>query len=328
MNATTQNPIAAAAEGQEILVLDGGLATALEARGFDLDDELWSARVLLEAPDAIRQVHLDFLAAGADCITTASYQASLSGFRKRGLSDADGAELLRLSVRLAIEARDEFWSEAANRRDRRRPLVAASIGPYGAYLADGSEYTGRYGIGDDALYGFHRDRWRILAGSEADLLACETIPSGQEAAVLQRLLRETAGRWAWLSFSCRDGAHLCDGSRLVEVARKCDAEPAVAAVGINCTSPGFIAPLIAEARRGTGKPIIVYPNSGERYDLVGKRWIGGAAELDWGEASLEWARLGAAAIGGCCRVGPREIARIRRRCQRRQNPGRNSITTV
>ena len=307
------NPIAEFVQRQGIMVLDGGLATTLEARGYDLNDELWSARVLLEAPDAIRQVNLDFLAAGADCIATATYQASLPGFRKRGLSDSDGAELLRESVRIAVGARDAFWSEPHNREGRHRPLVAASVGPYGAFLADGSEYTGAYGIDDAELYAFHHDRWHILADSEADLLACETIPSEREARVLLQLLRETPGRWAWLSFSCCDDAHLCDGSRLADVARACDSEVGVAAVGINCTAPELVSHLIIEARGATEKPIIVYPNSGEQYNVVRRAWEGAPAPVDWAEASVEWSRLGAAGIGGCCRVGPDDIAEIRRR---------------
>ncbi|NIM49271.1 MAG: homocysteine S-methyltransferase [Gemmatimonadales bacterium] len=294
------------------MVLDGGLATALEARGFDLDDELWSAKILLDAPDAIRAVHLDFLAAGADCIATSTYQATLPGFHKRGLSDVEGVELFRLSVRLAVEARDAFWSEPGNRQGRLRPLVAASVGPYGAFLADGSEYTGRYGIGDGELHAFHRHRWHVLADSQADLLACETIPSRREAGVLLELLRETPGRWAWMSFSCRDGAHLSDGGPIIDVARACDAAPGVAAVGVNCTAPQFISSLIAEVRRGTEKPIIVYPNSGERYDAVHKSWVATQAVIDWEVATVEWYRLGAAAIGGCCRVGPEVISAMRR----------------
>ena len=294
------------------MVLDGGLATALEARGFDLDDELWSAKILLEAPEAIRQVHLDFLAAGADCITTSSYQASRAGFHKRGLSDERGVELLLDSVRLAIDARATFWSESANRRDRLRPLVAASIGPYGAFRADGSEYTGDYGVDDADLYEFHQSRWHVLVESEADLLACETIPSKQEAGVLLQLVRETPGRWAWLSFSCGDGAHLWDGSRLADVVRLCDAEPRVAAIGINCTSPELIPPLITEARRVTDKPLIVYPNAGGQYNVASRTWGAAQARVDWAKASSEWARLGAVAIGGCCRVGPEAIAEMRR----------------
>jgi homocysteine S-methyltransferase len=228
------------------------------------------------------------------------------------LSDARAIELLRDSVRLAVEARDEFWGEPGNRQDRLRPLVAASVGPYGAFLANGSEYTGDYGIDDVKLHAFHRSRWQILADSRADLLACETIPSGREASVLLRLLRETPDRWAWLSFSCGDGAHLWDGSRLADAARACDAEPQVAAIGINCTSPEFISSLVSEARKATRKPVIVYPNSGEEYNVAQRTWVGGPLGVDWAKATAEWARLGVAGIGGCCRVGPEHVAEIRR----------------
>ena len=309
----SENPISVFLERQGVFILDGGLATALESRGHDLNDELWSAKVLLEAPDVIKQVNLDFLAAGADCIATATYQASLPGLKKRGLSDAEALEGIRQAVRLTVEVRDACWSEPSHREGRLRPLVAASVGPYGAFLADGSEYTGDYAIDDEELYEFHRTRWHLLAESDADLMACETIPSQREADVLLRLLRETPARWAWLSFSCRDASHLSDGSRLVDVARACDAELGVAAVGINCTSPELISDLIAEARKGTAKPIFVYPNSGETYDAASKTWSAGPLALDWGSVAAEWAGLGAAGIGGCCRVGAAVIVEIRRR---------------
>ena len=311
-----KNPIAEYVQRQGVMVLDGGLATTLEARGHDLNDELWSAKVLLESPEAIRDVSMEFLAAGADCIATVTYQASLAGFEKRGLSEREGAELLRESVRIAVEARDAFWNEPHNREGRRRPLVAASIGPYGAFLADGSEYTGDYGIDEDQLYAFHYQRWHILAESDADLMACETIPSGPETSVLLRLLRETPDRWAWLSFSCGDESHLCDGSALMDIVRLCDAEERVAAIGMNCMAPESVTQMILVARSATEKPIIVYPNSGERYNVDGRVWEGAPDRIEWAEAAVEWSRLGAAAIGGCCRVGPNDIAEIRRRLVR------------
>jgi len=314
MKPINQNPILRILEQQNIVVLDGGMATALEARGCDLLDDLWSAKVLLEAPDLIREVHLDYLLAGADCITTSSYQATLPGFRNRGLDEDAGRDLLGLSLTLALEAREMFLRGGFNRKGRPEPLVAASIGPYGAFLADGSEYTGRYGISDSELYEFHRGRWQVLAEGGADLMACETIPTQREAETLLGLLAETPNRWAWISFSCRDGRHLCDGGLLRDAARACNAEPRVAAVGINCTAPEFIAPLIDEARKGTDKPVLVYPNSGEGYDAEEKRWHSAPSSTPWGKAAGDWVRRGAAGVGGCCRVGPAMIAEIRRHC--------------
>ena len=157
--------------------MDGGLATQLEALGCDLSDDLWSARLLLEAPDLIRQVHFDYFQAGADCGITASYQATIPGFMKRGMSKNEAVTLLQLSTQLAINARDQFWHDGGDQGGRLRPIVAASVGPYGAYLADGSEYNGRYDLDEDSLFTFHQQRWHILAQSGADILACETIPS-------------------------------------------------------------------------------------------------------------------------------------------------------
>lgn len=305
------NPITPFLEQQGVLIVDGGLATELEARGYDLGDELWSARLLLEAPEAIQQVHYDYYAAGADCAIAASYQATIPGFMKRGLAEDEAIDLLRLSVRLAIEARDTFWAEGSNQRGRRRPLVAASIGPYGAALADGSEYTGRYDLDEAGLYRFHRRRWHVLADSGADLLACETIPSLLEARVLRRLLAETPDQWAWVSFSCRDERHLNDGAPLAEATAAVADAPQVAAVGVNCTPPQYIPALITEARRVTDKPIIVYPNSGEQYDAIHRRWLGLTETADFAQASRAWRAAGASLIGGCCRTGPAHIRRIR-----------------
>ena len=308
---TDQNPLAPFLVGGAPLILDGGLATELEARGYDLDDDLWSARLLLDEPDAIRALHADYLAAGSDCIISASYQGTIPGFMKRGLSEAAAEDLLRLSVDLALEARDAFWSKPAHRQGRTRPLVAASVGPYGAALADGSEYTGDYDLDEEALLNFHRRRWQILAGTAADLLACETIPSRPESRALARLLAQTPGRYAWFSFSCRDERHISDGSLLAECLEPLAEMERVAAVGINCTAPRFMPSLIAEARSVTGKPIIVYPNSGEQYDAAQKQWLGVSDAADFAAASREWRHAGASIVGGCCRTGPEHIRSIR-----------------
>jgi homocysteine S-methyltransferase len=228
------------------------------------------------------------------------------------LSEKAGRDLLSLSVRLALEARDEFWREESNRMGRIEPLVAASIGPYGAYLADGSEYTGRYDIPDSELLEFHRERWDVLANRGADLMACETLPAQREAEVLLRLLAETPGQWAWMSFSCRDGKHLSDGGLLRDAVRACSSHDRVAAVGINRTAPEFVASLVEEARRGTDRPIIVYPNSGEVYDPVSKRWHSPPTLTPWEEAPEVWIQKGACGVGGCCRVGPGGVTTIRR----------------
>jgi homocysteine S-methyltransferase len=311
--ALKNNPLLAYVDDQPALVLDAGLATALEDQGHRLDDDLWSARMLVDEPDAISRAHTEFLVAGADCITTASYQASSAGFAKAGLTDADSERLLRRSAELALEARDAFWNGTTQRHQRLRPLVAASIGPYGAYLADGSEYTGDYGVSDKELLDFHRWRWDILNDTPVDLFACETIPSRQEAQILLRLLARTGDRWAWMSFSCRDDAHLCDGSLICDVARECGTVPEVAAVGVNCCRPEFVSGLIHQIRRACDKPIIVYPNSGETYSAASKDWRPAAASFDLNSAAVDWLACGAIGIGGCCRVHSADIAGLRDR---------------
>ena len=297
---------------QGYVLLDGGLATALEEGGQDLNDPLWSARVLLEAPGALTAVHRAYLEAGADCIATATYQATFQGFRARGLDDGQAEEAFHLAVRLAVDARDAFWSDPGKRRGRLRPLVAASIGPYGAYLADGSEYRGDYGLGEEELTDFHRRRWHLLARTAADVLACETVPSALEARVLVHLLDETPDAWAWISFQCRDEAHLADGTPLGDAVAACLEHPRVVAAGVNCVPPQRVPALLAAAGRGKGRSLVAYPNSGERYDAVTKTWRPGSDPVDLAAEAPGWRRLGAAVVGGCCRTTPATIASMRR----------------
>ena len=308
----SSSPFAPFLDGQGFVLLDGGLATALEARGHDLRDPLWSARVLLEAPEDVRRAHLDYLGAGADCIATVTYQATFEGLRARGLDEARAAAAFDLAVRLAVEARDAFWAEPSHRGARLCPLVAASLGPYGAYLANGAEYTGEYDLDEDALVAWHRRRWHLLAASGADLLGCETIPSFPEARALVRLLAETPGRWGWISFQCRDGERLADGTPIEEAAAHCGRAPGVAAVGVNCVPPGRVSSLLERARRGTGGVLAAYPNSGERYDPSAKGWASGGDEDDLVAWAPRWLTQGAVVLGGCCRTGPDTIARMRR----------------
>lgn len=301
-------------------MLDGGLSTELETEGLALDDPLWTARVLLDRPDAIRRAHRRFLEAGAEVVTAATYQASFPGFAAAGLTEAEAERALRQGVRLAVEARDGFVAAHESAVGRRRPLAAVSIGPYGAFPADGSEYRGDYGVSDAALARFHRRRLFVLADEArragAELLAVETIPSAPEAFVLADLLAEVAGAanaapTAWMSFSCRDGARLGDGSPVAATVHAVAARAPLAAVGVNCTAPEHVSPLIREIRSATDLPVIAYPNGGGRWDATTKTWAPGAPD-DLPSLAPEWRALGAAAIGGCCQVDAAGLHRIRR----------------
>ena len=234
----SENPFAPHLERFGFVVLDGGLATALEREGHDLRDELWSARLLLDDPAAIEEVHGAYLRAGADCITTGAYQATVSGLEGRGVSRADAVAALRRSTELAVSAvRAMRPTDGRGEAGALTPLVAASVGPYGAWLADGSEYDGRYGRSVDELADFHRERFAVLASSGADVLACETIPSATETEALLDLLGETPNCWAWFAFTCADDRMIRDGTPIEDVIDACAERERVAAVGLNCTEP-------------------------------------------------------------------------------------------
>jgi homocysteine S-methyltransferase len=288
------------------MVLDGGLATELERRGCDLSGSLWSARALIDFPDVIEAVHLDYLSAGADCIVTASYQVSFEGFAAAGFSTGDTVTALEKSVTVAESARARFCKAST-----RRPWIAASVGPYGAMLHDGSEYHGKYGCSFSELVAFHRSRLRVLATTNADLLACETIPSLDEAMALVEALREFPQLKVWISFTCRDGFDTAHGERLSECAQALDREPQVVALGVNCTPPHYISSLIREARQSTRKPLVIYPNSGKTWNAVERRWMGNSEFCDFGVMAREWYSEGANWIGGCCGTEPADIRRIR-----------------
>lgn len=278
-----------------VLISDGGLATELEARGHDLSDELWSARLLAEAPDEILAVHEAFLRAGAQFATTASYQASFEGFARRGIDRADAERLMRRSVELAKSARDVSSPGA---------WVAASVGPYGAMLAHGEEYVGRYGLSVAELMAWHRPRLEVLIDAGPDVLALETIPDSDEAQALVALIRELQAP-AWLSYTI-DADRTRAGQPLEEVFAVAAGVPEIVAVGVNCCAPADVLGAVTTARRVTGKPVIVYPNSGEVWDGENRTWAG-TPGLDAGLVS-DWVGAGARIIGGCCRVRPDDIA--------------------
>jgi homocysteine S-methyltransferase len=304
------NPIASILDHYSALVIDGALATELERRGYNLKDDLWSAKILLEKPEAIWQVHYDYFKAGADCAITASYQATVEGFTKRGLNEDEAIALIQKSVRLASEARDDFWAEESNRSGRFKPFVAASVGPYGAFLADGSEYRGNYGLSEKELMEFHRPRMKMLIEAGAEMLACETIPCLIEAQALAKLLAEFPRATAWFSFSARDEKHISEGQPFSDCVGLLAEHPQIAAIGINCTSPRYIPSLMREAKKRTNKPLLTYPNSGETYDAVTNDWDGNPICESFGEEARKWYDAGARLIGGCCRSTPEDIGAI------------------
>ncbi len=298
----------------EAVVIDGGLATELEARGHDLADRLWSARVLVEDPAAIEAVHAAYFAAGARVATTASYQATIEGFARAGIARDDGLALIRRSAEVARRARDRAEARARAAGDERPRYVAGSVGPYGAMLADGSEYTGAYALDVAALADFHRPRVEALVAAGVDLLAVETIPTATEATAIARLLAEHPGVPAWISFQCQDGARTARGEPIGEaigaVAEAAAGGAPIVAVGVNCTAPGDMPALLEAARAATTLPLVAYPNRGRGWDAESRRWLDPTGPGFDPATTAGWTALGATWLGGCCGVGPADIAAL------------------
>ncbi len=255
--------------------------------------------MLLDDPAALRALHRAYLDAGAGCITTASYQASFAGLRANGLDNVQVEKVFRRAVEIAREACDDFLH--AGRGGGPAPLVAASVGPYGAYLADGSEYRGNYGLGEAELREFHQPRLVLLDAAGADLIACETMPDLQELGVIRDLL-DTVETPAWVSFCCRDEKFLHDGNRVEAAAEMFADGPQPFAIGVNCCAPSLVTGLITRLRAAApGRLIVVYPNAGRQYD---------AGTDAWPRLAGDWYRAGARLIGGCCHVGPETIQEL------------------
>lgn len=292
----------------DLLLLDGGLATELERRGKTLHPTLWSAECLSSEPDLIAEVHLDYLRAGANIITTATYQATVAGFEEAGFQSQLARDLIRSAMRIAEDAREAFREEQP--QDSDRPIfVAASIGSYGAFTANGAEYTGDLGASRKQLHDHHMPRWEEIRSGDADIIAFETIPSIEELEVLMDLLGDAPDQEAWVALSCPDGEHLADGSHLSRVMEVILSRPSVLAVGVNCCSPVKVPGLLRKLGDLTSRPLLAYPNSGEGWDADRREWSAGT--LYNPPDAVSWRDLGCGIIGGCCRTSPSDINNLR-----------------
>lgn len=299
---------------QKTIILDGALGTEMEYRGHDISSDLWSAQYLLHQPEVIQEIHEAYVLAGSDVITTASYQATIPGLVRAGLSETEAIKVIASTVTLAQAAIASAWErlDENERQGRPYPLVAASVGPYAAYLADGSEYTGIYQVTAEELKDFHRPRIETLIEAGADFLALETIPNFLEVEVLVDLLTEEfPGVEAYMSFTSQDGEHLSDGTPIELAAERCQAEDTILALGLNCTAPHHIQGLLKKLVAVTDKPLLTYPNSGEIYDGQTKTWHQDPDhDHTLAENSLIWQGYGVRLFGGCCRTRPSDIAEL------------------
>ena len=289
------------------------MGTELDARGVDTRNALWSALALTAAPDVVREVHADYLGAGARVITTNTYQATLPALIRSGEDVAGAREVIAAGVRLAKEAAHRFETE----HPEEPVLVAGGLGPYGAYLADGSEYTGAYDIDIPEDPGFrevHLPRIEVLVGEGVDLFALETLPRLDEARALASMVTALAPQaQCWVSFQVRpDGSTLADGTPLAEAAAWAAQEEIVVAVGINCVAPGVVARALPVLRAATGKPLVAYPNAGDLYDPATKTWQSTGDGAGIPELACSWIDAGVRLVGGCCRTRPAQIRQLAR----------------
>ena len=300
---------------KQILVLHGPLGTELEAMGYDVSGKLWSAKYLLEKPEVIQELHEIYLNNGSNILTTSTYQATIPGLEAAGLNPEQAADIICLTVQLAHQARDNYWQNLSDEQKTQTiyPLISGDVGPYAAYLADGSEYNGQYGkVSLQELKDFHRPRIQLFLEQEVDMLALETIPNRLEVQALTELLSEEFPQVeAYMSFTAQETGKITDGTSLTDVITLVEDCTSILAVGFNCTQPRLYYELLQELRTLTTKPLFTYPNSGETYDGATQTLhYSHEGEGSLVEQSLNWIHLGAQIVGGCCRTRPAEIAAL------------------
>lgn len=302
------NPIAELLKHKKYIIIDGALASELQRRGCDLNDSLWSAKVLIEQPELIEQVHYDYFKAGADCAITASYQATPLGFTQKGIDVAESISLIKKSVELAQQAKQRYLAETDQNKTL---LIAGSVGPYGAYLANGSEYTGDYQLTESQFINFHTVRIQALIDADIDILACETMPSYAEIKALTKLIQQTPQMTCWFSLTLKDAEHLSDGTPLSLVVEHLNKTDQVVSIGVNCIALEKVSAALEILQKLTTKPLIVYPNSGEQYDPITKQWHKNHQHnCTFSNQMTTWTKLGAKLIGGCCQTTPADIVEI------------------
>jgi len=293
------------------IILDGGFATELEKKGFNLKDRLWSAKIIAEDPGAVRDVHLSYLNAGADCIITSSYQATVPGFISAGYSRSEAIALIGKSVKIASDPVKIFHDSFPDMSKRPEPFIAASAGCYGSFLADGSEYRGDYHLDVNGYKNFHRERVDILAEAGAEIIAFETFPCMEEAVAVVELMEEYSNLSYWIVFTIQDALRTSHGDNFIECIRFLQGKKNIAASGVNCSPPELIIPVLDSFDDELKKRFVVYPNSGEHYHTDCSCWEDDATASDYLKLSEEWYNRGARLIGGCCRTGPSDIAKIK-----------------
>lgn len=303
------HPFAPWLDAARPVLLDGGLGTELERRGHRQMGRLWSSALVRQDPEALQQVHRDYLDAGAHVISTATFQAALPTLRAANLHQAEAEELLREAVELADEVRRDYLRSHPGRRRR---LVAASIGPYGASLCNGAEYTGSYDLSISQLKAFHLERWRVLASTAADFIACETIPTFAEVQALARLIFLHPQTWATMSLVCKDAEHLADGTPLKQALQALQHLPNLAAVGINCIAPRLVSQTLPILQRYASAPLMVYANGSNAWDLQTRQSTDLVPAEDYACQANQWLSLGAEVVGGCCKTTPEHIRQIAR----------------
>lgn len=317
------------------LVLDGALGTQLESiipNDSEIqpkNDPLWSTKVLMTQPKLIERIHYQYLQSGSDIIMTSTYQASCAGLIKYANSYTDEvAHVWERSVDMANNAIRRHKLENNTKPIRNRdPIICGSVGPYGAFLANGAEYTGEYGmISNEELEKHHFKLLQFLIlHPDVKLIAIETIPNFREFKVLVNLLTKLLSLHGpnqkfYLSINVRNESEMCDGTPVEKVMNYLNfkmktmgiLQRNIFAIGYNCVDYHLVTSLIDNLTMFNEFhiPMIVYPNLGYVYSTKHEEYI---AYQDTNELELmilDWLKRGVKIIGGCCGSGPQEIEKI------------------
>ena len=288
------------------VVLDGAMSTPLERLGADTNNDLWTAKALIDNEELVYEVHKMYFEAGADLIITDTYQANVQAFEKVGYSEKEARNLIKKAVKIAQKARDDYEN-----RTGKHNYIAGTIGPYGAYLANGSEYRGDYELSTKEYQQVHLPRIEELVNAEVDILAIETQPKLDEVLAILELLKEKYPQQkVYVSYTLSDDDTISDGTPLPRAIHALEDYSQVIAVGINCVKLELVEPALKNMKEITDKHLIVYPNSSAVYDPKSKTWSQPKTSATFEELIPNWYEAGARIIGGCCTTGPKEIKAV------------------
>ena len=286
---------------KKIKLLDGSMSFPMEQLGYNLKNKLWTGKALINNPDLIKDIHKGYIDAGADFISTSTYQISFDRLKNMGYQSEEIKKIFQKSVDIVKDAIEES-------KLKKEIKIVGSFGPYASYDPEASEYIGEYDSTDIEIKKFHLNNIRIIEETDLDIILYETIPCLREIKILSEALSHST-KEIWISITCNEEMEFRDGSSFKDACEIISKIEKITTMGINCFSPLLVKKAIDLLKKYSNKKILIYPNSGEIYNPKERFWTG---NNEFNNSMIKnWLSLYPDIIGGCCRIGYDDIKKMR-----------------